>query len=379
MEIRTKTLTNRDPAPLFNLVADNGKNIILRDHAGKPLVIFFYGKNELPSCKEILLGLRDRFSEFQQLNAKILAISLDNPSEHAEFVQTFQIPFNMLSDANFHVSNLYGVCYEQLNGEIKDLIYTRSIFVLDPNLQIAQIFTQENTQNPIESTIQFIRTYFPPQPPIFVPMQAPVLIIPNVIAPDLCRHLIDVWETQGHSDSGFMKRDGEKTVGYVDHSFKVREDHFISDQKLKAHLDWIMTNRLFPQIKKAFEYQASRREEYKIAMYTAENGGFFRPHRDNTSGGTAHRKFAMTLNLNTEEYDGGYLQFPEYGSYQYRPETGSAVIFNCSLLHEATDVLKGRRFALLNFFYGEEEAIARQNYEAKVENDYTKVVVKTSA
>ena len=83
--------------------------------------------------------------------------------------------------------------------------------------------------------------------------------------------------------------------------------------------------------------------------YDSEEGGFFRPHRDNVVPDMAHRRFAMTLNLNTEDYEGGDLRFPEYGPDLYRPGTGDAVIFSCSLLHEAMDVTKGERFTLLSF------------------------------
>jgi predicted 2-oxoglutarate/Fe(II)-dependent dioxygenase YbiX len=69
--------------------------------------------------------------------------------------------------------------------------------------------------------------------------------------------------------------------------------------------------------------------------------------------GTAHRRFAMTLNLNTEDHEGGELRFPEYGQASYRPATGEAAIFSCNLLHEATDVTKGSRYVLLSFMYDE--------------------------
>ena len=75
---------------------------------------------------------------------------------------------------------------------------------------------------------------------------------------------------------------------------------------------------------------------------------------------------AMTLNLNTEAYDGGHLRFPEYGSTLYRPDTGEAVIFSCSLLHEAMPVTQGRRFALLTFFYGDAEAKIRAQDQQQV-------------
>ena len=89
-------------------------------------------------------------------------------------------------------------------------------------------------------------------------------------------------------------------------------------------------------------------------------GGFFRAHRDNTTAGTAHRVFACTVNLNAEEYDGGDLRFPEYGARTYRAPTGGAVVFSCSLLHEAMPVTRGKRYAFLPFFYDEQKAQLRE-------------------
>ena len=57
----------------------------------------------------------------------------------------------------------------------------------------------------------------------------------------------------------------------------------------------------------------------------------------------------MTLNLNSEDYEDGELVFPEYGPERYKPASGGAVIFSCSLIHEALPVSRGRRFALLTF------------------------------
>jgi predicted 2-oxoglutarate/Fe(II)-dependent dioxygenase YbiX len=113
----------------------------------------------------------------------------------------------------------------------------------------------------------------------------------------------------------------------------------------------------------------TRREDFRIACYDASRGGYFRPHRDNTTDGTAHRRFAMSLLLNND-YDGGFFRFPEYGKHTFRPEAGGAVIFSCSLLHEATDVTAGRRFVLLSFLYGETEAKAREEYNRRVGGDY---------
>ena len=100
-------------------------------------------------------------------------------------------------------------------------------------------------------------------------------------------------------------------------------------------------------------------ERYLVACYESEKGGFFRPHRDSTTKGTAHRRFAVTINLNAEEFEGGNLRFPEFGSATYRAPTGGAVVFSCSVLHEATPVTKGTRFAFLPFLYDDEAAKIR--------------------
>ena len=112
-------------------------------------------------------------------------------------------------------------------------------------------------------------------------------------------------------------------------------------------------------IERAFQFEVTRMERYLVACYDAESGGHFNRHRDNTTSGTAHRRFACTINLNAEDYEGGDLRFPEFGSRAYRAPTGGAIIFSCSLLHEATTVTHGRRYAFLPFFYDDAAAAIR--------------------
>ncbi len=115
---------------------------------------------------------------------------------------------------------------------------------------------------------------------------------------------------------------------------------------------------LRPAISRAFNFDATRMERYIVACYDAAVGGHFRPHRDNTTKGTAHRRFAVTINLN-DEFDGGELRFPEFGMRTYRAPPGGAIVFGCGLLHEATQVTKGRRYAFLPFLYDDAAAAER--------------------
>ncbi len=193
-----------------------------------------------------------------------------------------------------------------------------------------------------------------------LPMPAPALIVPRIFEPELCRTLIARYRAAGGEVSGFMREVDGRTVGAHDPGFKVRRDHLIEDQDLQAALRARLSRRLVPEIAKAFQFRVTRLERYLVACYRAEEGGHFSAHRDNTTKGTAHRRFAVTINLNAEEFEGGDLLFPEFGRTAYRAPTGGAVVFSCSLLHQALPVTKGERFAFLPFLYDDAAAKIRE-------------------
>lgn len=189
---------------------------------------------------------------------------------------------------------------------------------------------------------------------------APVLTVPGVFEPEFCRYLVDLYQQQGGTESGFMREVNGQTVGIVDHNFKRRQDLEINDEAIRAAARERIVRRLVPMITRALSFRTTRMERYIVACYDGSEGGFFRAHRDNTTRGTAHRRFAVTINLNAEEFEGGELRFPEFGPRTYRAPTGGAVVFCCSLLHEATPVTAGTRYAFLPFLYDEAAAKVRE-------------------
>ena len=184
------------------------------------------------------------------------------------------------------------------------------------------------------------------------------MIVPRIFEPELCRHLIGLYDAAGGARSGVMREIAGMTVPVID-DFKSRRDADVVDEPTRTQTRGRIVRRLLPEIQKAFQFKATRMERYIVACYDSQEGGYFRPHRDNMTRGTAHRRFAVSLNLNAEDYEGGDLRFPEFGSRTYRPPTGGAVIFSCSMLHEATPVTRGRRYAFLPFLYDEEGARIR--------------------
>lgn len=368
----TKTLTVGDHAPNFAIPNTEGHYLKLTEIAGKPMVLFFYASDEIEACQEIAGDFKNLMPALNEFDLQIYGISPDAPESRKIFAEKNCLPFVLLSDLQRKVSEQYGVCFAD-SKEPSLTIYSRIAFLLDSNLRIVKIYHLKNVSTWAIALLADLKE-LPREEPRHLTMQAPVLLIPNVLSPEFCRELINVWHTKGNEDSGFMRSVGEKTVGYIDYQSKRRRDHFVRDLQLQAILNKIIVARITPEIEKAFHYQITRQERYKIACYDGSLGGFFRPHRDNTTGGTAHRRFAMSLNLNVEEYEGGYLRFPEYAPHLYKPDTGSAIIFSGSLMHEATPVTSGIRFVLLNFFYSDKDAESRNSYEERVKNNYETVV-----
>lgn len=178
---------------------------------------------------------------------------------------------------------------------------------------------------------------------------APVLLVPDVITPRLCKRLIKAFE-KDHRASGMVRVQDGSRVLQPDPTYKSRQDHALIDPELNADLNQSLVQNLLPVIGRSFHYQADRFEGFKIVAYQASDRGHFAAHHDNISADTRHRHFAMTINLNAD-FIGGELVFPEYGSDRYRPAPGGAIVFSCSMLHRVLPVTQGCRYAALTFFW----------------------------
>lgn len=195
---------------------------------------------------------------------------------------------------------------------------------------------------------------------------APVLQLPRVFEPEFCRALIAHAREHGPTPGGFMVEDAGRTVLRHDPQHKRRADTVLEQPPWREACRQRLETRLVPELARVFAFEATRVERYLVGCYSASDGGRFRAHRDNTTPGTAHRAFAVSINLNTGEYEGGGLRFPEFGDRIYAPPLGGAVVFSCSLLHEALPVTAGERWAFLPFLYGERGVAVRERNAALV-------------
>lgn len=207
----------------------------------------------------------------------------------------------------------------------------------------------------------------PPDRYLGFPVPPPVLILPDVFEPAFCAHLIDLYHHHGAETSGFMRDVDGKTVAIQDPGFKVRRDFVIADPDLIAATQTRIIRKVVPQIERVHFFRATRMERYLVGGYPADDGGHFSPHRDNTTLGTAHRRFAVSINLN-DDFEGGAVSFPEYSPQGIKAPKGAAVIFSCSLLHAVGRVTRGTRYAFLPFLYDDAAAKLREANAARVPN-----------
>ncbi|MFD0711887.1 thioredoxin-dependent thiol peroxidase [Paenibacillus sp. GCM10027626] len=118
-------------APLFTLPASGGKEISLGDYAGRKVVLYFYPKDLTPACTQQSCDFRDANADFNNYNAIILGISIDKAATHDRFIAKYGLPFELLSDPDHKVCELYGVWQlKKLYGrEYMGLV--RSTFLID--------------------------------------------------------------------------------------------------------------------------------------------------------------------------------------------------------------------------------------------------------
>lgn len=180
---------------------------------------------------------------------------------------------------------------------------------------------------------------------------APVLVVPGVFSPAECASLIERWSREGHQGGAITGRTAGGADTWTDGSIKRRHDHLISDPALDAWITERLARRVGPALLRAFHFTVTAHEAYRVGCYDAAARGGFGAHRDDDNPAVAARRFALSVNLNPGEYDGGGLHLPEHNALLHTPR-GAAAVYSASLLHAVTEVTRGRRFALVGFFRG---------------------------
>ena len=127
-----------EPAPDFTLESDTGEEVTLSSLRGKPVVLYFYPKDDTPGCTRQACGIRDVYGEFEAAGAAVYGISADTKDSHERFKAKYSLPFTLLADPEHKLGESYGVAQEGKNS------YERSTFVIGADGNVSRILRRVN-------------------------------------------------------------------------------------------------------------------------------------------------------------------------------------------------------------------------------------------
>jgi predicted 2-oxoglutarate/Fe(II)-dependent dioxygenase YbiX len=316
---------------------------------GRPAVLIMAGADRVPGLGAVIDGFVSRRESFVSRNADVMVLLDDDPLRLGQ-AQRAQI-------RTIDCGQFLTRCGVGAGDSL--------LVVLDRNLRVALRSDPAACPDAAAACLECLDD-LPCETPGMMSQPAPVIVLPNLLPRALCRSLIERFERSPVIDGEVARTDADGNIrSVVDHGKKCRRDMPIGpEDDLHQMLRDILLRRCAPEIAKAFQAHVSHTDRILVSRYDTR-AGWFRRHRDNTAENVAFRQFALSLNLNTEDYDGGHLLFPEYNDHRYSPPTGGGLIFSTAVLHEAAPVTFGSRYVLLTFLHSDEAEVRRLNCLAR--------------
>ena len=128
-----------DVAPDFELPTDSGGTVKLSSLRGKPVVLYFYPKDDTPGCTAQACGIRDAYGEFERAGAVVLGVSPDDEGSHVKFREKYDLPFTLLADADHTVAEQYGAWGEKTYAGRTYTGVKRTTFVVDADGKVSKV------------------------------------------------------------------------------------------------------------------------------------------------------------------------------------------------------------------------------------------------
>jgi len=140
-------------APEFTLLDENEIQHTLSDYRGKPVVLYFYPKDDTPGCTKEACSFRDDYSAYEETSVVILGVSPDTPKSHLKFKKKYDLPFTLLADTDHKVCDLYDVWgRKKFMGREYDGVF-RTTFLIDPQGNIINVFENVKPANHSEQIL----------------------------------------------------------------------------------------------------------------------------------------------------------------------------------------------------------------------------------
>jgi peroxiredoxin Q/BCP len=126
-------------APDFTLTSDSGERVRLSQLRGRPVVLYFYPRDDSPGCTKQACGIRDSYEDFEERDIVVLGVSSDDESSHRKFKEKHGLPFTLLADPDHEVSEQYGVWGERKFAGNTYMGIERSTFLIDREGRVAKV------------------------------------------------------------------------------------------------------------------------------------------------------------------------------------------------------------------------------------------------
>ncbi len=146
-------LKEGDRAPDFSAPASGGGNVSLPDLKGKPVILYFYPRDDTPGCTKEACAFRDHFAEFKKRGAVVLGVSVDPVKAHDKFAAKFKLPFTLLADEEKKIVTAYGVWGEKSFMGRKYLGTHRVTFLIGPDGRIKKIWPKVKPEEHAEEVL----------------------------------------------------------------------------------------------------------------------------------------------------------------------------------------------------------------------------------
>ncbi len=145
-------------APSFHLPASSGRKVRLSDFGGKPVVLYFYPKDDTPGCTVEAKGFQATLGEFDRAGAVILGISGDSVDSHCRFAEKYVLTFLLLADEEHQAAQAYGVWVEKRRGDKTYWGIQRATFLIDSRGRIARVWPQVKPEGHAQDVLGAVKS-----------------------------------------------------------------------------------------------------------------------------------------------------------------------------------------------------------------------------
>src|SRR4051812_5894674 len=293
-----------DRAPAIVGATASGRFFSMDGQAGRPALIVALGALEPEAAARLIDRLKDVRRQVEDAGVDLVPVVPPLMPFTSRFSEV-----RVLSDFLIYLGGTSGLDAWSVKGAAGALL-------IDRGGRIVDIFAVAEHID-IPGRLALFAQRIAAEPAQVRKSAAPVLMLPNIAPPALCRALIDHFEASPHAAGAMASFSDGAAYAKLDEGKKRRRDtELTAESPLFAEVVGLLSTRVIPEIKRAFQAEIANADRILIARYD-DTGGYFKRHRDDAAPHTAFREFAISLNLNTDEYEGGELRFPEYDDHRY--------------------------------------------------------------